>query len=62
MDYEKRHQDLIFINVTPGVEQGLRALSDNLNIVTSQLELHSSLKSAFTKNLASKVIVSKIHI
>ncbi|XP_042867178.1 sodium-independent sulfate anion transporter-like [Penaeus japonicus] len=55
-DYEKRQQDLIFINVTPGVEQGLRAVSDKLNIVTSQLELYSSLKSASTKNLESKGI------
>ncbi|XP_069988281.1 sodium-independent sulfate anion transporter isoform X4 [Penaeus vannamei] len=53
MDYEKRHQDLIFINVTPGVERGLRSICDSLNIVASQFELHNSLKSAFKKSLAS---------
>ncbi|ROT79430.1 sodium-independent sulfate anion transporter, partial [Penaeus vannamei] len=45
MDYEKRHQDLIFINVTPGVERGLRSICDSLNIVASQFELHNSLKT-----------------
>ncbi|XP_037787000.1 sodium-independent sulfate anion transporter-like isoform X5 [Penaeus monodon] len=57
MDYEKRHQDLIFINVTPGVERGLRSVCDNLTIVTSQFELHNSLKSMESSGVCGNGVI-----
>ncbi|XP_071552877.1 sodium-independent sulfate anion transporter-like isoform X2 [Panulirus ornatus] len=43
-DFEKRHQVLVFSNVTAGVKRGLTALNENINIASTPEQLQSLLK------------------
>ncbi|KAG0712732.1 Sodium-independent sulfate anion transporter [Chionoecetes opilio] len=43
-DFEKRHQPLVFTNVTPGVERGLCALIDNIVIAHAPDQFDAAYK------------------
>ncbi|XP_050734429.1 sodium-independent sulfate anion transporter-like isoform X4 [Eriocheir sinensis] len=45
-DFEKRHQPLIFTNVTPGVQRGLCSLIDNIVIAQSPDQFEAAYKNS----------------
>ncbi|XP_045127808.1 sodium-independent sulfate anion transporter-like isoform X7 [Portunus trituberculatus] len=44
-DFERRHQPLVFTNVTPGVERGLCSLIDNIVIAHSSEQIDAAYKN-----------------
>lgn len=47
IDFEKRHQTLVFTNVTPGVNRGLTALHKQVRIAANDDQLQNILKCRY---------------
>ncbi|KAK3877558.1 hypothetical protein Pcinc_017744 [Petrolisthes cinctipes] len=57
-DFERRQQGLVFTNITPGVERGLRALNEQVTIAKTPEELASTVTNGYLGSSGGGVGIS----